>query len=287
MQMKRTFNLIKQRILDSRQRMTLLLVSMFITLSCWAEVTGSYNSSTKTLSFSGSGTITSDIVKGVSGYNQATKVTIGGGITGIDNSAFSGCSALSSITIPGSVLRIGNYAFSSCTNLKTLELSEGETELNIGEKAFRECPIETFKYYRDFSYAGNGSNGGEHDALFYNKKSLKNVTIGQYVTSIPDYTFYFCENLTNANLDNAVGITAIPYGCFFYCSSLTSIKIPQNVTIIKSYAFHYCSSLKAISIPGSVTGIDNCAFAGCSALTSITIPGSVLRIGNSAFSSCI
>jgi len=172
--------------------------------------------------------------------------------------------------------------------LKTLGLSKGETELNIGEKAFRECPIETFNYYRDFSYAGNGSNGDDHYALFYNKKSLKNVTIGQNVTSIPAYTFYFCENLTNANLDNAVGISAIPNGCFYYCSSLTAIKIPQNVTIIGTNAFHYCTSLKGISIPGSVTSIGKYAFVGCSSLKNLELSEGegTLNIGENAFEDC-
>jgi hypothetical protein len=43
-----------------------------------------------------------------------TGVTIGSGITRIDNYAFYRCSAMTAVTIPESVAAIGNYVFYSC-----------------------------------------------------------------------------------------------------------------------------------------------------------------------------
>ena len=83
------------------------------------------------------------------------------------------------------------------------------------------------------------------------------------------------------------GVTTIGVRAFYYCSSLASITIPNSVTSIGDEAFYYCSSLTSITIPNSVTSIGNYAFSGCSSLTSITIPNSVTSIGYGAFSDCI
>jgi hypothetical protein len=47
-------------------------------------------------------------------------VTIGNGVTTIEESAFSHCGSLTSVTIPDSVTTIGEYAFSDCTSLQTV-----------------------------------------------------------------------------------------------------------------------------------------------------------------------
>lgn len=85
---------------------------------------------------------------------------------------------------------------------------------------------------------------------------------------------------------NGESVTSIGNYAFRKCSDLTSIEIPDSVTSIGNYAFADCSDLTSIVIPDGVTNIGNTAFSGCIGLTSIEIPDSVTSIGESAFADC-
>ena len=113
---------------------------------------------------------------------------------------------------------------------------------------------------------------------------IKNVTIKEGVTSIGQWTFYECSNLTSITIPESV--TSIGGYAFDGCSSLTAISIPENVTSIGEGALLGCSSLTAIIIPEGVTSIENYAFSGCSSLTIITIPEGMASIGECTFWDC-
>ncbi len=119
---------------------------------------------------------------------------------------------------------------------------------------------------------------------FYNCKNLTSITIPNSVTSIGSEAFRGCSSLTSIRIPNFV--TIIGVSVFRGCSSLTSITIPNSVTIIGDLAFYNCTSLTSITIPNSLTSIRMAVFYNCSSLTSITIPNSVTSIGLSAFQSC-
>ena len=147
----------------------------------------------------------------------------------------------------------------------------------------------TWKLYEDgtLNISGTGAmkdyNADDNPSPAYNNSKVKKIVIEKGVTSVGDYAFRSCNNLTSIMISNSV--TSIGNYAFFYCTSLTSVTIPDNVTSIGNYAFAY-TGLKSITIPDSVTNIGNYAFAGCKDLTSITIPDSVTSIGNYAFYNC-
>ncbi len=110
---------------------------------------------------------------------------------------------------------------------------------------------------------------------------LKEVVIGNNVSSIPDNAFKGCTSLTSVPIPASV--TSIGSSAFSGCTSLTSVTIPNSVTSIGDYAFEDCDSLSSVTIPNSVTSIGEYAFAGCNSLKSVNIPYSVSYIGNMAF----
>ena len=119
---------------------------------------------------------------------------------------------------------------------------------------------------------------------FSSCSNLTSVTIPNSVTSIGNRAFSGCGNLTSITIPN--GVTSIGEGTFAYCSSLTSVTIPQSVTSIGWAAFDGCTSLTSVTISNGVTSIGSVAFMGCTSLTSITIPNSVTSIGDLAFENC-
>ena len=58
---------------------------------------------------------------------------------------------------------------------------------------------------------------------------------------------------------------------------MASIKIPNNVAIIKKRILYDCTSLKSVTIGNSVTSIGELAFYDCTSLTSITYSGTIAQ----------
>ena len=131
----------------------------------------------------------------------------------------------------------------------------------------------------DSAYCVMGSNG--NNGIVY-CNLLKEVQIGENVSSIGTYAFYNCYSLTSITIPD--GVTVIDLYVFIRCYSLTSVTIPDGVTVIGGRAFSGCYSLTSITIPDGVTVINSNAFDSCYSLTSITIPDGVTVIDNYIFS---
>ena len=115
-------------------------------------------------------------------------------------------------------------------------------------------------------------------------KSVTEIIVPDYVTSIGGYAFKDCDSLTSVTIPNSV--TSIGSSAFYSCDSLTSVTIGNGVTSIGSSAFSGCTGLTSVTIPDSVTSIGSFAFYSCDSLTSVTIGNGVTSIGSSAFSDC-
>ena len=115
------------------------------------------------------------------------------------------------------------------------------------------------------------------------RASIRTVVIKIGVTSIGDWAFWECSNLTSITIPN--GIKSFGNRAFSGCESLISIHIPDNITGIGRGAFYGCG-LTSVIIPNSAEFIDTEAFMDCENLTSVTIPKSVESIGDWAFSGC-
>ena len=134
----------------------------------------------------------------------------------------------------------------------------------------------------DYSYENSVP---DHDKAPWGNYIIKQIIIGDGVTTIGGYAFFKCSALTSVTIPNSV--TYIGNDAFSSCSALTSITIPNSVTTIGNGTFSGCSALTSVNIPNSVTTIRGEAFRECRALTSVTIPNSVTKIEQEAFADCI
>ena len=180
--------------------------------------------------------------------------------------------------------------------------------------------------YLPVTEIGNGTNSDNSNA-FGGTSSNSNTTVTavtfapqSQLTTISDYAFYRCSNLTGS-ITLPASVTSIGDYAFAYCSNLTgSITLPASVTSIGDYAFAYCYSPNItvdvnnphysseggilynkakteivavpqgisgnVTLPAGVTSIGDYVFAFCTSLTGITLPAGVTTIGVEAFSYC-
>ena len=128
---------------------------------------------------------------------------------------------------PNTVTSIGNYAFYGCTSLSELNIGEGVT--TIGEYAFWNCPNLATVHFNatnctqmytkiNTNYNSVFNIGTSNDGA----TPIVTLTIGDYVTRIPDYAFRNSTNMSIITIPNST--TSIGQYSFAGCSSITSIS---------------------------------------------------------------
>ena len=116
------------------------------------------------------------------------------------------------------------------------------------------------------------------------KGFIKSIVINEGATTIGDYAFDGCDNLTSISFPNSM--RTIGDYAFHECYRLKSVILNEGMTGIGSYAFGYCVELTSITFPESLETINSCAFIRCDALSEITLPGNVAQMGWYAFGEC-
>ena len=95
------------------------------------------------------------------------------------------------------------------------------------------------------------------------------------------------DELTVPETIGELTVTNLGECCFEDCDSLTSIKLPETLRYVESWAFYDCDRLRGIEIPDGVLYIGKEAFYGCANLEAISIPASIETINFTAFDNCV
>ncbi len=294
--------------------------------TCGDNLTWEYNSSNRTLTILGTGTMydyASTICPWEKNKTTIKEIVINEGVTSIGKSAFKDCENLKNVTIPDGVISIGSYAFSNCLDLQTITLPENLSSIAPG--LFNKCiNLTSITIPNSVTSISNYA----FDTCF----NLTTVIFGDRIASIGEYAFRSCDKLTSILLPNT--LQSIGTRAFEHCTSLANITVPDSVTSIGYYAFFdtayyynqnnwknnvlyignhlidanenisedyeikvgtlttcdhafsYCRNLISITIPNSVTSIGISAFEGCTNLTTVTFGSGITSIGNSALYGC-
>ena len=113
-------------------------------------------------------------------------------------------------------------------------------------------------------------------------KNITRVIMPNNIKTIPNYSFYKCESLKDANIP--YGVNEIGVQAFAFCSSFSDFFIPDTVEIIGVGAFWGCGITTLILT--SVLSLGNSAFADCPSLTTVTFKSSPAEIPNQVFLGC-
>lgn len=220
-----------------------------------SSVKWSYDSSTTTLTITGTGAVKD---YGVTGTNrvpwysyksQITAVVVDEGVTELGTCCFYGCSALTSVSLPSSLKIIAggtlNYgAFRECTSLASITLPEGLEKIEA--MAFRGCTALTAIKFPD-SLTSLGTSA------FRDCTALRTVTYGTGMTSTGFEAFYD-SGVRAVNFSST--ITAIDAYSFFN-TGFTTVEIPESVTSIGTRAFANCAFLRTATVYNA-----SCEFKG-------------------------
>lgn len=154
------------------------------------------------------------------GCSNLSKVKLPSKIKEISASTFSECSSLeelslgsveilgprfihgtkiTEITVPGTVKEIEGTAFLG-SNVKKITFEAAEDTIKIGEGAFFADPIEELVIDRSLVYTG-ARPGPFANTVFDHHETLKSVTIGSNVKTLPADLVKGCTNLKDLNFD--------------------------------------------------------------------------------------
>ena len=169
----------------------------------------------------------------------------------------------STVGIQHTYSAIGNYTITIHTITGGMSIVGGQSSRLLGVDA-------------------NSPSSAEEDYIY--SRCINAVYIGNDMSTIKDYAFTNCYNLSVVTIPNSV--ITIGYNAFKDCASLYSIIIPSGITDILELTFSDCYSLSVISLPNTIETIEDNVFSICHNLQYISIPSSVTSIGDDCFDEC-
>lgn len=235
----------------------------------------------------------------------------------IGDYAFSECASYLSVALPASLKSVGQKAFfktlkdyySNNTVTYNITISDNMYLDSVGTYAFYHCRFTGNLHFSDklksisdyaFAYCYYGLNSVSFSAnsvitsigqyAFVYCYNLTTLSFGNDSTiqTVSDYAFRYCSLLESISFGSGCTIGSLGRNSFSHCISLSSIAFDTGATLqsIGGYAFEYCSKLTSIVLPEGTTSIADYTFYECRNLTSITLPNTLTSASGAMFTGC-
>ena len=209
------------------------------------------------------------------------EVFIGEPIVEIEDEAFFDCGYLKKVHLPKTILKIGVRAFMDCKLLSDINLPDSIIE--ISERAFFGCLKMVISHLPErIEVIGS-------DAFTWSK--FEGVTIPNSIIQIGNSPFpkeinsieslstkYIIRNSLLIDISNDEVIQLLD-------STIKELRIPTNVSTIRSSAFSHCD-IESVVIPNNVVEIGEMTFWGCSKLNNVQLNCPITVISASMFAYC-
>lgn len=131
----------------------------------------------------------------------------------------------------------------------------------------------------------NGYLYSKDGKTLYKGINIEQSVVFEQTTTISNYSFYYCDKLTNIYIPESV--TSIGIYCFNYATNLKEAKLPQNLTKLNSGLF-YGTQISDFTISANVELLDyGCFCVQNKHIKELIIPESVTRIGQHIYQGMI
>jgi len=206
--------------------------------------------------------------------NTMTSVTIPTGVTSIGVRAFAECFSLTNVTIPTSITSIGQVAFWDCFSLTNVTIPTSIT--SIGDRAFWRCALNNVTIPASVTNIGVG--------VFFDNSSLTAITVDPNNPAYCNVAGVLFDKTQTALIQYPLAksgssytipasVTTIRDWAFGFCTNLTSVIIPASVTSIGQVAFWDCTSLTGAYFQGNAPSFGTPIFTGDNKATVYYLPG--------------
>ena len=196
-----------------------------------------------------------------------------------------GKAVITAVVLPQGIVHLGEATFRECPNLESVEPLLPDSIVSVGRNCF----------YQDAKLKGHarvGCNAGTTlvYGTFWNCSSLQEVTVGDGVTSIPEYAFYGCSSVTNMTL--GANIASFGGQC---CRNMTELRritpfLPESVSKVMGNAFNGARKLEGtLVLRGGAEGTGDMTWDGQFqfarlGISNIVIGAGITTIPNYCFS---
>ena len=199
-----------------------------------------------------------------SGCSNLQSVSLSNSVTNIGNSAFRGCESLSSFYIPANIATIGVAPFGQCTSMTGIQVDdnnpnymddEGVLYSRDGTRLIQYPCARPDKHYSVLNTTT------DIDDMAFEFSSVKSVYLPKSLRNM-GYEMFYYSSVERVVIDE--GLDTIPEYTFYACENLKSVYLPSTIKSIGRQAFYYCLYLEdiTIAVDGNAPAIGDNAFYG-------------------------
>lgn len=169
------------------------------------------------------------------------------------------CDGLTEIHLPATIGTLRSNLFDNCANLTKINVNSDTPNQIWGVTSIESNVASNCPKFAEWTVAGDNQNYSAEGGLLYDKQGL--TLINCPVAKEIGETFTFKGT-----------VTTIGEKAFYGCQKLTTVKLPTQVTTIKSEAFDH-STITSLILDKTIQNISNTFINHCPELTSIAISG--------------